>query len=208
MIVSEFSIEEIATKTLDHYNQKADDFFANTIDHDVGQNISALLRHIKSDSPFTILDVGCGPGRDLKTFAKLGHQAIGLEGAERFVAMAKSYSGCDVWLQNFINPVLPTEYFDAVYANASLFHIPSQSLPKTLLKYHAAIKPGGVLFSSNPHGTNEEGWFRGRYAAYYDLQTWRAHMQTAGFKELLHYYRPEGAPREQQPWLATVWRKL
>jgi len=68
------------------------------------------------------------------------------------------------------------------------------------------LKPAGVLFSSNPHGDNDEGWNRDRYGAYHDLETWRHYMKGAGFVELTHYYRPEGKPREQQPWLASVWR--
>ena len=50
----------------------------------MSQNIAALLRHIEGEPPFTILDFGCGPGRDLKGFAALGHRVIGLEGAARF----------------------------------------------------------------------------------------------------------------------------
>ena len=64
-----------------------------------------------------------------------------------------------------------------------------------------------MLFSSNPRGDNEEGWNRGRYGAYHDLETWRRYLSAAGFVELTHYYRPAGLPREQQPWLASVWRK-
>jgi hypothetical protein len=63
-----------------------------------------------------------------------------------------------------------------------------------------------VLFSSNPHGDNQEGWTRGRYGAYHDLAAWRRHLAAAGFVELEHYYRPAGLPRGQQPWLASVWR--
>jgi len=200
-------LKDIAAKTLDHYNQTADDFFAGTVDHDVEQNITALLQHIIGDAPFTILDVGCGPGRDLKTFKARGHIAVGLEGAPRFVDMARSYSGCDVWLQDFFNPDLPVNHFDGVFANAALFHVPSQELPRVLLALHAALKPGGVLFSSNPHGNNQEGWNRGRYGTYYDLETWRRYMIAAGFVELTHYYRPAGVPCDQQPWLASVWRK-
>ena len=74
-------LDKIATATLAHYEQRAEDFRAGTRDHDVSQNIAALLRHIEGESPFTILDFGCGPGRDLETFAGLGHTAIGLEGA-------------------------------------------------------------------------------------------------------------------------------
>ena len=76
-----------------------------------------------------------------------------------------------------------------------------------LLELHASLKPGSVLFSSNPHGHNEEGWNRGRYGAYHDLETWRRALAAAGFEELNHYYRPPGLPRAQQPWLATAWRK-
>jgi SAM-dependent methyltransferase len=79
-------------------------------------------------------------------------------------------------------------------------------LPRVLRELHAALKPRGVLFSSNPHGYNEEGWNRGRYGAYHDLNTWRGYLLDAGYEELEHYYRPTGLPREQQPWLASVWR--
>jgi hypothetical protein len=72
---------------------------------------------------------------------------------------------------------------------------------------HATLKPAGVLFSSNPHGNNQEGWKDARYGAYHDLEAWRRYLSEAGFVELEHYYRPPGLPREQQPWLASVWRK-
>jgi predicted TPR repeat methyltransferase len=65
-------LDKIATVTLAHYEQYAEEFGAPTRDHDVSQNIASLLRHIEGGSPFTILDFGCGPGRDLKTLAGLG----------------------------------------------------------------------------------------------------------------------------------------
>jgi SAM-dependent methyltransferase len=200
-------LDQIAAVTLAHYEQRAEEFRAGTRDHDVRQNIDSLLRHIEGEPPFTILDFGCGPGRDLKTLAGLGHTAIGLEGAGEFAAMARADSGCEVWQQDFLKLDLPGNTFDGIFANASLFHVPSQELPRVLRQLHAALKPGGVLFSSNPHGNNEEGWNRGRYGAYHDLQAWRRFLSDAGFLELEHFYRPTGLPREQQPWLASVWRK-
>ena len=80
-------------------------------------------------------------------------------------------------------------------------------LPRVLRELHATLKPGGVLFSSNPRGQNEEGWNGGRYGTYHDLASWRRFLEAAGFTELEHYYRPPGLPLAQQPWLATVWRK-
>ena len=200
-------LDELAGRTLDDYRRRAESFRAGTRDHDVSQNIDALLKHIVGAPPFTILDFGCGPGRDLSTFTQLGHRAIGLEGAEPFVAMARATTGCEVWQQEFLKLDLPERSFDGVFANASLFHVPTQELPRVLRELRAALKPDGVLFSSNPRGDDEEGWQGGRFGAFHRLETWRGYLAAAGFVELEHYYRPAGLPREQQPWLATVWRR-
>ena len=65
--------------------------------------------------------------------------------------------GYEVWEQNFLKLNLPANRFDGIFANAALFHVPSQELPQVLLELHGSLKPRGVLFSSNPHGHNEEG---------------------------------------------------
>ncbi|MYN30157.1 class I SAM-dependent methyltransferase [Duganella levis] len=199
-------IEDITQTTLRHYERTAEQFFAGTIDHDVSQNIAALLEAIEAPTPYRLLDLGCGPGRDLKTFKTMGHEPIGIDGSAKFVEMARAYSGCEVWQQDFVELDLPTAFFDGVYANASLFHVPSAALPKVLRDLHAALKTGGVLFSSNPRGDNSEGWNGPRYGSYYDYETWLRYLTEAGFAEVQHYYRPSGLPREQQPWLASVWR--
>jgi SAM-dependent methyltransferase len=200
--------ERTSDLTLEYYNRCADQFWAGTRDHDVSQNIAALLQYIEGGPPpFTLLDFGCGPGRDLKALAARGHIAIGLEGAAQFAAMARAHSGCEVWQQDFLALDLPAGRFDGVFANASLFHVPSRALPDVLGRLQACLKPGGVLFASNPRGHNEEGWNGGRYGVYHDLESWRRYVSAAGFVELTHYYRPAGLPREQQPWLASVWRK-
>ncbi len=207
MTLAAKDLAAISTGTLAHYNGRAEAFWQGTRDHDVSQNIAALLSHVSVAPPLDILDLGCGPGRDLKTFAGSGHRAVGVEGAARFAAMAREYSGCEVWQQDFLQLDLPPARFDGVFANAVLFHVPAQELPRVLAQLFATLRAGGVLFCSNPRGQNEEGWSAGRYGAYHDLEAWRAYMGGAGFDEITHYYRPEGLPREQQPWLASVWRK-
>ncbi|HSW20203.1 MAG TPA: class I SAM-dependent methyltransferase [Ramlibacter sp.] len=198
----------ISSRTLAHYDARAAAFREGTRDHDVRQNIDALLRHIRGAPPWRILDLGCGPGRDLATFRALGHCAVGLDGSPQFAAMARQHSGCEVWEQDFLALELPAAHFDGIFANASLFHVPTQELPRVLRELHAALKEDGVLFASNPRGNNEEGWTGGRYGVFHDLQAWRAFLEAAGFSQLEHYYRPPGLPREQQPWLASVWRKV
>ena len=201
-------LQRLSAITIGHYDRAAEDYRYGTQNHDVSQNYDALLAAIEGAPPYAILDLGCGPGRDLRYFQSLGHVPTGLDGSQAFVAMARRYSGCPVLHQDFLAMELPAGGFDGVFANAALFHVPSQELPRVLRELHTTLKPGGVLFSSNPHGHNEEGWYHGRYCAYYDLEIWSRYMSAAGFVELTHYYRPAGLPREQQPWLAGVWRKL
>src|SRR5512133_1816037 len=201
-------LTRITTKTLAHYDQNAQGFWEGTRDHDVSQNINAMLNYIKAVSPLELLDFGCGPGRDLMRFKALGHHVTGLEGSAQLAALARAHSGCPVLEQNFLNLDLPSARFDGVFANAVLFHIPSQALPRVLRLLHSALKPGGVLFCSNPHGDGQEGWNGERYGVFYDWQSWRKYVTSVGFKELTHYYRPPGLPREQQSWLASVWRKV
>ena len=97
----------ISEVTIAHYDRSAEAFLDGTRDHDVSQNYAALLDAIEGDPPYSILDLGCGPGRDLHHFRSLGHDAVGLDGSKEFVAMARSYSGCEVLHQDFLAMALP-----------------------------------------------------------------------------------------------------
>jgi SAM-dependent methyltransferase len=200
-------LARVSALTVDHYEHSADSFREGTRDHDVSQNVEALLRHIEGEPPYTILDLGCGPGRDLLTFRTLGHDPVGLDGASSFVQMARASSGCEVLHQDLLHLELPAERFDGVFANAVLFHVPSQELPRVLKELRLTLVPRGVLFSSNPRGPDREEWHGQRYGSFLTWDTWRKYVTEAGFVELEHYYRPHGLPCAQQPWLASVWRR-
>jgi len=200
-------LHRISEVTIAHYDRSAEAYWGGTRDHDVSQNYKSLLDAIEGDPPYSILDLGCGPGRDLHRFRSLGHDVVGLDGSKAFVGMARSYSGCEVLQQDFLAMTLPEDRFDGVFANASLFHVPSSELPRVLRELAATLRARGVLFCSNPRGHNEEEFSGDRYSCFFDLDTWCNYVTAAGFYEVRHYYRPQGLPRHKQPWLATVWRK-
>lgn len=200
--------QEISARTIAHYDNMAFAYTMGTATHDVSQNIDALIQAISGDGPHVILDLGCGPGRDLRHFQELGHEAVGLDGSSEFVRIARTKTDCEVLHQDFLNLDLPHARFDGIFSNASLFHVPASQLDRVLKDLAATLKSGGVLLCSNPRGNNEESWTDGRYGCFHDLNTWRAYVAKAGFEELHHYYRPTNRPRAQQPWLVTVWRKI
>lgn len=200
------ALQRTSLSTLSHYEGRAREFWEGTKDHDVSQNYSALLEALPPKDRYDLLDLGCGPGRDLLAFKRMGHRAVGLEGCAAFCQMAREYSGCEVWQQDFLRLDLAPESFDGIFANASLFHVPSQELPRVLKELWAALRPKGILFSSNPRG-NQEGWEGDRYCHFLEFESYRKYLEAAGFEVLKHYYRPAGKPRHEQPWLAVVSRK-
>ncbi len=201
-------LSALARSTVSHYQQHAEDFREGTKDHDVSQNVDAMLRHLPGLPPQRILDLGCGPGRDIATFVARGHAPVGLDGAVAFVQMARAATGCEVWHQDFLALELPTERFDGIFANAVLFHVPTQELGRVLDDLRRTLVAGGVLFCSNPRGPDIERQQGLRYGSYLTLETWSRFVTAAGFELIEHYFRPPGQPRSEQPWLATVWRAL
>eukprot|EP00242_Pyramimonas_sp_CCMP2087_P017427 CAMPEP_0198202786 /NCGR_PEP_ID=MMETSP1445-20131203/5996_1 /TAXON_ID=36898 /ORGANISM="Pyramimonas sp., Strain CCMP2087" /LENGTH=120 /DNA_ID=CAMNT_0043873877 /DNA_START=255 /DNA_END=614 /DNA_ORIENTATION=- len=109
-------LERIALVTIGHYDRNAASFWEGTKDHDVSQNREALLRHLQGNAPQTILDLGCGPGRDLMAFKEAGFLVEGLDGSEEFCKAAREHSGCEVWHQNFLELDLQERQYDGVFA--------------------------------------------------------------------------------------------
>jgi len=209
-----------ADSTIADYAAVAQGYAAGNMDHDVSPNIEAMLNPLKEtfgvEAHYDVLDVCCASGRDLVALKQLGHRPVGLDGVEAFCEMSRTLSGCEVLHQSLTSLSLPEARFDAIFANACLFHVPSAALPATLAALAAALRPNGVLFVSNAHGFGEdkEGWTQGRTAATRSYVTWlseetwvRVCGEATGLTLLQSYFRPPGKPRSAQPFLATVWQK-
>ena len=199
---------ECTHPTIGHYEENAESFKEGTWDHDVSQNLDALLSALElHDSP-RILDFGCGPGRDLLELQRRGARPTGLDGSARFCVMAAEIAGCPVLHQDFTELELEPASFEGVFANATLFHIPSRAIHAVLRDLWTALVPDGVLFASMPRGGDQEGWNGARYGTYYSPERWDGLLAQAGFAVEHSYYRPPGKPRDEQPWYATVARKV
>ncbi|MDG1995013.1 MAG: class I SAM-dependent methyltransferase [Emcibacteraceae bacterium] len=196
--------KEIEDITFKDYGARAEIFWERTKDHDVTQNYGAFLKPFGDQTGLKILDFGCGPGRDVMYFKSLGHNPTGLDGTLEFCEMAREMTGQNILHQSFNNLELPENSFDGVFANASLFHVPSSNFHKVLSDLHKALKPDGILFMSNPRG-NEEGWSSPeRYGNFMQIENSMQYLVNANFKVLDHYYRPPGLPLEEQKWLAII----
>ena len=200
------SLEQI---TIAEYQSTAEDFRLGTWNHDVSQNRNALIAAMPKN-PGRILDFGCGPGRDLMAFKTLGYEAIGLDATPAFVAMAQQITGCEVWQQNFLNLKLPSQYFDGVFANASLLHVPEASMEQVLRDLYECLVVGGAIVMSLARGRGEgfEQRMTGeRYTSFWEYDTIVPYLEKAGFTIAHHYYRPPGLPQQEQSWIVVVAKK-
>jgi SAM-dependent methyltransferase len=195
--------------TIAEYQSTADSFRVGTWDHDVSQNRQALVAAMPRN-PGTILDLGCGPGRDLVAFSQQGHRAIGLDATPAFVEMAQQASGCEVWQQSFLNLNLPSQTFDGIFANASLLHVPSSDIVRVLKDLYQALVPKGAIALSMVRGTGEglvprsSGY---RFVSAWEYDTLAPCLEEVGLQIIQHYYRPPGLPRQEQSWLVIVAQK-
>jgi SAM-dependent methyltransferase len=91
----------------------------------------------------TVLDAGCGPGRDLARFAAQGHKPIGIDLNEDFVDRARAHG--PVILGDLRSLPLQAASFDAVWASASLIHLPYEDAAVALQELARVARTGAPI---------------------------------------------------------------
>lgn len=158
--------------TLSYYRTNALTFTQATVSVDFTTTQNRFLKYLKPGA--TILDFGCGSGRDVKYFAESGYKVTATDGCAELVALASEYSGLPV-KQLLFNDLAEVESYDGIWACASILHLPKAELVNVLQKIYVALKPGGYLYTSFKYGCFE-GERHGRYFT---------DMTEASFRELL-----------------------
>lgn len=146
-----------------YYNENASKYIADTMDADMSAIRNRFLSHLPhpwgrrhkvtegEEGEVTILDAGCGSGRDVKAFKELGFQVYAIDSSETFVEHCRSIIGGNVKLAAFQDYTTDIK-FDGIWACASLLHLTPEELPGVLLKFSGFLKPGGVFFMSFKYG--------------------------------------------------------
>ena len=161
------------SQTLDYYNANAQAFAASTVSVD----FSATQRRFAQLLPpgGRILDFGCGSGRDSKFFLQEGFDVTATDGSAELCRLARELTGLPVRHELF-QDLAETNTYDGIWACASILHLPKAELAGVLAKMVAALKPGGVIYTSFKYG-DFEGIRNGRYFTDFTEEGFRSFMQ-------------------------------
>lgn len=156
----------------EYYNENAAEYFDNTIDLDMQMYLDRFLEFLPEGG--SVLDLGCGSGRDSAYFMSMGYDVTALDGSEEMCSLAGVHIGKDILHMTFEEMDFE-EVFDGVWANASLLHVPRKDMDGILNKVIRSLKQDGVLYMTLRYG-DFEGVQDKRYFTYY---------RTKNLKELL-----------------------
>lgn len=191
-------------KNINYYNQNADQFFATTYQVEMTSLYQSFLRYLPEHA--SILDLGCGSGRDALAFKNFGHQVEAIDYSEELVGKAFQLTGLPVQLGNFYELSAQGKY-DGIWACASLLHCERDKLSDVLQRILTALKPNGVCYMSFKYGDqNREKDGR----SFTDVNEKQTHELLKSFDDVLllqQWITTDKRPDRTEEWLKILLKK-
>ena len=192
-------------KTIDYYENNADSFAAGTVEVDFADVQDRFLSYLPDAG--TVLDFGCGSGRDTKYFIEKGYTVDATDGSEKLCKIAGKYTGIDVRHMLFSELDADMKY-DGIWACSSILHLPKDELKTVIAKMIRAVRPGGYIYSSFKYG-EFEGFRNNRY--FTDFTSESFHILVKDFPEITiieEWISSDVRPgRSEEKWLNLIMQK-
>lgn len=193
------------TNTIKYYDKHALKFICSTKSVDFQMIQTQFLNMLSIRS--SILDFGCGSGRDTKYFLSQGYQVDAIDGSSEICRLASEYTGITVRHMLF-QELAAENIYDGIWACSSILHLPYDELKDVLVRMSHALKPNGVAYTSFKYGTFE-GERNGRY--FTDMTEEKMEKllgETAVFHTEEQWISTDVRPgREDERWLNIILRK-
>ena len=170
-----------------YYNKYAAKIYEDTVDVDMSGILEEFLSLLKEGD--TILDMGCGYGRDSLAMYELGYDVTPMDASEEMCRLAEIHTGMDV-LQMSFEDMEFEDVFDGIWACGSLIHVPKNEMPEILGRIGDALVAGGVLYLSVKKGSFEG--IRGeRFICEYTEESLKAMVEKTGLFSVVKLWETE-----------------
>ena len=186
--------------SIEYYNQNAADYFEQTVDIDMREYWDLFTEVLPEGG--SILDLGCGSGRDSAYFISRGFDVTAMDASEEMCALASIHIGQDVLNLSFEKMDF-NEVFDGIWACASLLHVPSDKIDVILTKVIKSLKINGILFMSFKYG-DFQGERDGRYYTDYRTKTLKELIARHEDMEMIDVQKCE----DNQSWIYALAKRI
>ena len=191
-------------KTIDYYNKHAEEFTASTFKVEMESLYAPFLRYLPEQA--SILDLGCGSGRDTLAFKDKGYQVEAIDYSAELVKKAKELTGIEVRQQSFYE-LNASEKYDGIWACASLLHCDRDRLPEVMGRIFKALNPNGVCYMSFKYGNTDREKDRRSFTDLDEAQARELVDQLEGVKVLQQWKTVDKRPDRDEEWLNVLWKK-
>ena len=105
----------------------------------------------------SIIDIGCGPGRDMAWFEARGVRVTGVDLSPEMLAHARRAARGQLLAMDMRSLAFRDSRFDGAWWCASLLHLPKRDAPAAIRETRRVLRPGATLMLSVQEGSGE-GW--------------------------------------------------
>ena len=191
--------------SIEYHNQNAAEYFERTVDINMQEYWDRFTQLLPEEC--SILDLGCGSGRDSDYFISRGFDVTAMDASEEMCDLASIHIGQDVLKLSFAK-IDFNEVFDGIWACASLLHVPSDEMEDIFVKIIKSLKINGILFMSFHYG-DFEGVREGRYFTDYRTKTLRELILKHADMELIEIQKCEDYnPESGNAWIYVLARRI
>ena len=192
-------------KTIEYYNENVSKFVNDTQDVVFCATQDLFLSYLNEGN--SILDLGCGSGRDTKYFLSKGYKVDATDGSEEICKVASDYTGINVKCLLF-NELDEIDKYDGIWACASILHLDRDDLIDVFHRIARALKDNGILYTSFKY-SEFEGMRNGRYFTDFTLESFNEFQTNIPefIIEKKWITRDVRAGREDEKWLNLIMRK-
>lgn len=186
--------------TLDFYDSDPEGYSEKTYGADMSPIRDRFTKHLSPGA--SILDLGCGSGRDSRAFSTEGFDVTPVDGSEGMCRVAERNTGLKVRRLLF-SELDYEDRFDGVWACASLLHARSLDLPEIMGAVRRSLKAEGIFFCCFKHG-DFEGIRDGRYYTDMTVDSLKSLLISSGFEPLDMWMSENGG----FTWVNSVSRRV
>ena len=192
------------SETIDYYENNAQDFADSTADIEFSEIQDTFLVELKNGA--SVLDFGCGGGRDTCYFLKKGYKVTALDGSAELCKIAEEKTGVSVIHMDF-NEFEEKDKYDGIWACSSILHLPKKELKQVLVHMEQALHIGGIIYTSFKYG-DFEGMRNGRYFTDFTEDSFRTIISEIEqlTVEKLWVTRDVRPGRQDEKWLNMILR--